>query len=580
MAHITKELIDEIKSKNRIEDVLRSYGVTLDSRYKALCPFHDEKTPSFSVHPEKQIFTCFGKCDFTGDVFTFVEKKEGVSRLDAIKILAQRAGIKIDSSIPKTENTKYQKYYDINDIALKYFKNNIFSKDGIKALKYLNERNMNKELIQQFNIGLSTGNKLYEMLVKKYSESDLLNLGLVKEGKDNLYDTFQNRIIFPIIDENNNVIAFSGRKYLSEDLKDDSLPKYSNSKESIIFKKSNVFYNINNALSNIRTSHQIIITEGFMDTIRMVSIGYKNVVALMGTAFTKEHLDKILKWKCDVVLNLDQDSAGVENTIKIGNILQENGIEPTVVVFDDYKDSDEFISNKGKESFDAVFNNRIPFIDFKLRHIKSNKNMKDSVEISKYINEAIESLNQVKDDILRELKIKEISKEFNIDESIIRNKIKVNIVKKEEIEKKEVKKRYNKYDISEIRILYLMMHYDDVILYFENSLGYLLHDNMSNLAYKIIEFRNEYGYFDFFDFQNYIIEDEKLSNTLEEVMNYHNDKDYSSEELESYINTIKEYSVKRRKEALEREMKETLDINKKIEIAQKIENINKEVLKW
>lgn len=580
MAHITKELIDEIKSKNRIEDVLRSYGVTLDSRYKALCPFHDEKTPSFSVHPEKQIFTCFGKCDFTGDVFTFVERKEGVSRLDAIKILAQRAGIKIDSSIPKTENTKYQKYYDINDIALKYFKNNIFSKDGIKALKYLNERNMNKELIQQFNIGLSTGNKLYEMLVKKYSESDLLNLGLVKEGKDNLYDTFQNRIIFPIIDENNNVIAFSGRKYLSEDLKDDSLPKYSNSKESIIFKKSNVFYNINNALSNIRTSHQIIITEGFMDTIRMVSIGYKNVVALMGTAFTKEHLDKILKWKCDVVLNLDQDSAGVENTIKIGNILQENGIEPTVVVFDDYKDSDEFISNKGKESFDAVFNNRIPFIDFKLRHIKSNKNMKDSVEISKYINEAIESLNQVKDDILRELKIKEISKEFNIDESIIRNKIKVNIVKKEEIEKKEVKKRYNKYDISEIRILYLMMHYDDVILYFENSLGYLLHDNMSNLAYKIIEFRNEYGYFDFFDFQNYIIEDEKLSNTLEEVMNYHNDKDYSSEELESYINTIKEYSVKRRKEALEREMKETLDINKKIEIAQKIENINKEVLKW
>ena len=580
MTRITKELIDEIKSKNRLEDVLRSYGVDLDSRYKALCPFHKEKTPSFSVHPEKQIFTCFGKCDFTGDVFTFVEKKEGVSRLDAIKILADRVGIKIDSSTSKPKDIKYQKYYEINDIALKYFKNNIFSKDGAKALKYLSDRNLSKELIQEFNIGLSTGNKLYSMLEKKYSENDLLILGLAKESKDGLYDTFQNRIIFPIIDENNNVIAFSGRKYLSEDIKDDSLPKYSNSKESDIFKKSSIFYNINNALSNIRTSHQIIITEGFMDTIRMSSIGYKNVVALMGTAFTKEHLDKILKWKCDVVLNLDQDSAGVENTIKIGDVLQKYDIEPTVIVFDDYKDSDEFISNKGKDAFDTVFNNRIPFIDFKLKHIRSSKNMKDSSEISKYINEAIESLNQIKDDILRELKIKEISKEFNIDESIIRNKIKINVVSKEKEEIKEVKKRYNKYDISEIRILYLMMHYDDVILYFENHLGYLLHDSMSNLAYKIIEFKNEYGYFDYFDFQNYIIEDEKLMSTLNEVMNYHNDKEYSESELESYINTIKEYSVKKRKEALQKEMNETLDINKKIEIAKKIENINKEVLKW
>ena len=580
MSYIKPEIIEEIKAKNRIEDVIRSYGVDLDSRYKALCPFHSEKTPSFSVQVEKQIFTCFGKCNLTGDVFTFVEKKEGISRLEAIKMLADKAGIKIDGIVSKPKVSKYQKYYEINDVVNKYFKNNLLSKEGTKALKYLTDRKMDKELIQEFNIGLATRSKLSEILLKKYDENDLLTLGLIKEGSEKIYDAFENRIIFPIIDEDNNVVGFSGRKYLSDDEKDESIPKYSNSKESEIFKKSNIFYNINNALPYIKSSKQIILTEGFMDTIRMVSIGYKNVVAIMGTAFTKEHLDKILKLKCEVVLNLDQDSAGVKNNLKIGDILQRYNIEPTVIVFDDYKDSDEFISNKGKEAFDIAFNNRIPFIDFKLKYMKSSKNMKDSAEISKYINKAIESLNQVNDDILRELKIKEIAKEFDIDDSVIRNKIKVITPKKEETKKEVIHKKYNKYDLSEIRILYLMMNYDDVILYFENSLGYLIHSNMSALAYKIVEFRNEFGYFDYFDFQNYIMEDEKLMETLNEVMSEHNDKEYTEEELEKNINNIKEYSVKQRINELKKEMKETLDVNKKMEIAKKIENINKEVLKW
>lgn len=580
MAFIKPEIIEEIKAKNRIEDVIRSYGVELDSRYKALCPFHQEKTPSFSVQVDKQIFSCFGKCDISGDVFTFVAKKEGVSRLEAIKILAEKSGINLNINTNKTKDIKYQKYYEINDVANKYFKNNIFSSVGVKALKYLSDRKLSKELIQEFNIGLSTDSKLNNLLTKKYSESELLTLDIVKDINGNLYDTFQDRIMFPIIDENNNVIAFSGRKYLSEDLKDDTKPKYVNSKESVIFKKGSVLYNINNALSNIRVKRQIILTEGFMDTIRMVSIGYNNTVALMGVALAKDNLDKIVKLKCDVVLNLDQDESGVKNTIKIGEELQKYNIEPTVVVFDDAKDSDEFICKNGKDAFDIVFNNRIPFIDFKFKYMKSNKNMKDSIEISKYINEAIESLNQVNDDVLRELKIKEIISEFDIDESVIRNKIKVKEKKKEETKENNKPRRYNKYDISEIRILYLMMHYDDVILYFENSLGYLLHDNMSNLAYKIVEFRNEYGYFDFFDFQNYILDDEKLTNTLNEVIAYHNNKEYLQSELDSYINTIKEYSVKKRIEALKKEMNETLDVNKKIEIAKKIENINKEVLKW
>ena len=578
MAFVSKEVIDEIKSRNDIVDVIGSY-ISLNEKYKALCPFHDDHTPSFSVHKDKQIYKCFS-CGESGNVITFVQKINGVSFEEALKILADRVGIKLDVKTPRKTNLKYEKYYEINSTVNKYFKNNLVSSDGKGALKYLEDRGINKDLINEFNIGLATNNKLYSILEKKYNINDLIDIDIVKEINGKYYDTFQNRIIFPIIDEDNNIIAFSGRKYLKDDLDDNTLSKYTNSKETIIFKKNLTFYNINNSLINIKKSKEIIITEGFMDTIRMSSIGYNNVVALMGTAFTSEHLEKIKKLKCKVILNLDQDDAGKTATINIGDILTKNNIETHVIVFDDYKDSDEYIVNKGKEAFDKAYNNKISFIDFKLNYLKSRKNMKDSVEISKYINEAIESLNQIDDDILKELKTKELSTEFDIDESVIKNKLKESKVKPKEPKEETAKKRYNKYDISEIRILYLMLNYDDVILYFENTLGYLIHDNMSSLAYKIIEFEHDYGYFNYSDFVDYIKDDEKIENALKEVMRYHNNEEYTTEELDDYINTIKKYSIKKRIDSLKEEMNKTMDVNKKIEILKKIENINKEVLKW
>ena len=577
MAFISKELIDEVKSKNDIVDIIGSY-ISLNDKNKALCPFHSDHSPSFSVHPDKQIYKCFS-CGESGNVITFVEKFLGISFQEAVKLLADRAGIKLNINVPKKIN-KYDKYYEITDTVNKYFKNNIFSGNGQQALKYLNDRHIDKDIINEFNIGLSTNNKLHEILAKKYNLEDLLKIDIVREVDNKIYDTFQNRIMFPIIDEDNNVVGFSGRKYLSNDLDNKQLSKYVNSRETDIFIKSKIFYNINNALPNIKKSKEIIITEGFMDTIRMVSIGYNNTVALMGTAFTKEHLDKIIKYKCRVVLNLDQDNAGVLGTISIGDELIKNNIDVSVIVFDDYKDSDEYIINKGKEAFDYAYKNRISYIDFKFKYLKSNKNMKDSTDISKYINEAIKSLNDIDDDILKELKINELSHEFGIDESVIKNKIKLSGKKEAKKEEKITKKRYDKYDISEIRILYLMLNYDDVILYFENSLGYLIHDNMMALAYKIVEFRNDYGYFNYSDFIDYIADNELVNETIKEIMRYHNDEEYTESELEDYFDTIKEYSVKKRINELKREMNETLDVNKKIELANKINKINKEVLQW
>lgn len=579
MAFIDKSIIDEIKSKNDIVDVIGSY-ISLNDKNKALCPFHDDHSPSFSVQKDKQIYKCFS-CGESGNVITFVQKYNGITFTEALKMLADRAGIPLNVSTTRKINTKYEKLYEINDTVNKYFKANLLSNEGIKAIKYLEDRKISKDIINEFNIGLSTSNKLSNILSKKYSYDELVKLDICKDINDRYYDTFQDRIIFPIIDENNNVIAFSGRKYTNEDLNNNTLPKYSNTKETDIFKKSEVFYNINNAINEIKKKREIVITEGFMDTIRMSSIGYKNVVAIMGTAFTEKHLLKIKKWKCKVILNLDQDDAGVKGTIEAGETLLKNNIDTEVIVFDDYKDSDEFIKNKGSEAFKIAYDNRVSFIDFKLKYLKRKRNMKDAVEKAKYIKEAVLALNDLDSQILIDLKIKDIAEEFGISESDIRNEIKLN--KKMAIKNVEEPKkvtRYDKYDKSELRILYLMLNYEDVILYFENTLGYLIQDDRALLAYKIIEFRNDYGYYNYSDFVDYISDNEKLMNVLKEVMKYHNNEDYTMEELDDYINTIKMYSIKKRIDTLKIEMSETFDVNKKIEIAKKIENINKEVLKW
>lgn len=579
MAFIDKSIIDEIKSKNDIVDVIGSY-ISLNDKNKALCPFHDDHSPSFSVQKDKQIYKCFS-CGESGNVITFVQKYNGITFTEALKMLADRAGIPLNVSTIRKINTKYEKLYEINDTVNKYFKANLLSNEGIKAIKYLEDRKISKDIINEFNIGLSTSNKLSNILSKKYSYEELVKLDICKDINGRYYDTFQDRIIFPIIDENNNVIAFSGRKYTNEDLNNNTLPKYSNTKETDIFKKSEVFYNINNAINEIKKKREIVITEGFMDTIRMSSIGYKNVVAIMGTAFTEKHLLKIKKWKCKVILNLDQDDAGVKGTIEAGETLLKNNIDTEVIVFDDYKDSDEFIKNKGSEAFKIAYDNRVSFIDFKLKYLKRKRNMKDAVEKAKYIKEAVLALNDLDSQILIDLKIKDIAEEFGISESDIRNEIKLN--KKMDIKNVEEPKkvtRYDKYDKSELRILYLMLNYEDVILYFENTLGYLIQDDRALLAYKIIEFRNDYGYYNYSDFVDYISDNEKLMNVLKEVMKYHNNEDYTMEELDDYINTIKMYSIKKRIDTLKIEMSETFDVNKKIEIAKKIENINKEVLKW
>ncbi len=573
MAKIDEDTIRQIKEANDIVDVISSY-IPLTQKgknYFGVCPFHDDHSPSMSVSREKQIYRCF-TCENSGNVITFIENYLKVSFVEALDILAKNANINLNIK-KEVKDLPNKDLYDIYEIASSYYKNNLNSAKGKEAMEYLKKRGLDKETIDFFDIGLSLDSGLVDSLSKQYSLDKLKQIGLSNSsGKD----MFRNRIMFTLCDIYGNKVGYSARKYTENDE-----AKYINTTDTPIFKKGSMLYNFHRAKDFIRKEKEIIISEGQMEIIRLHTVGIDNAVALMGTSFTNEHLSLIKNMKINVVLNLDQDDAGKRATIAIGDKLMENSIMPTVILFSGYKDTDELILAKGKEAFTEAYKNRVSFIDFKLNYLKNNKDLKDSSVAAKYINDSIEAINKIDDNILRELKIKELSKEFNIDESLIKEKITNNKV----IEKKEktnvvVKKVYNKYDKSELKILYFMMIDPKIIEYYENNLGYLNDDNRKKLAREIINYYNKNKSFDLSDFICYTTLHDDLNSIMKEVLAFNDSDEYTNEELEDYCERIKELRIKKQIDLLTNQMKSSLDKEEKKRIAMKIENIKKEVLKW
>lgn len=576
MGLISEDVIKKVRESNDIVDIIGSYlPLTQKGKnYFAVCPFHDDHSPSMSISKEKQIFRCF-VCGATGNVITFVKDYERVSFGEAIEILGKNAGITLDITKKKNENSPYKEYYEIYNIAASYYKNNLNTKSGEKARIYLSDRNINKDVIDYFDIGLSLSGGLASSLSKTYSSDKLINIGLARDGTK---DLFMDRIMFTIKDNYGNPVGFSGRVY-----GDNDGPKYINSKETVIFKKGTILYNFWRAKDHIRKKKEIIISEGFMEVIRLHTIGIDNAVALMGTSFTNEHLSLIKNMKVNVVLNLDQDEAGKVATLTIGKMLMDAGINPTVIIFSKYKDADELIVSEGKESFITAYNNKVSFIDFKLNHLKQNKDLTNTEDLSKYIKDAIDAINEIEDEILREVKIKWLSKEYEISEELIRSRVKSiidppKVITKDVVPKK--KQKYNKYDVSEIRLLYLMLNNKELIKYYENHLGYMCDERRRKLASAIISYTEKHKTFDYADFICYTTQYPELDSILKEVMEYNHKDEYSMEEIEDYITNIKELRVKKQVENLTEKMKNTIDVEEKKKLASRIENIKKEVLKW
>ena len=575
MALIDSETVNKIRKSNDIVDVISSYIdlVPKGKNYFGVCPFHDDHSPSMSVSREKQIYRCF-TCGASGNVLTFVMNYENIGFVDALKKLGDKVGIHLDIKSSQ-KDSKYSEFYDIYKLSTNFYKNNLNSPLGEEAREYLNSRKITEDMIKTFDIGLSLNDSLSKMLVKKYDSKKLIDIGLSHEYNGKIADLFLNRIMFPIKDLFGNVVAYSGRKYDNSDA-----PKYINTKETVIFKKGNVLYNYFSALEEIRRKKEIIICEGFMEVIRLYSIGVKNVVALMGTSFTNDQLEVIKKLNVNVVLNLDNDDPGKLAAFQIGETLSKNGINPSVIVFDRYKDTDELIMNDGADAFHKAYNNRVNYIDYRLHYLKSNKNLNDSVELAKYINEAILSINEIDDDILKEIKAKELSSEFDISLETIKSKLTTKEVKPKEIAKPKKIILNDKYRKSEIRIIYLMLNNKEVIRKYEKNLGFLPSDDMKKLANEIVYFKEINGGWDYADFITYVMNKPWLKESLDIVLNTEQSEEYSKEELEDYFTTIKKFEVEKQINKLTNKMKETLDIEEKIKIAKRIENIKKDVLEW
>lgn len=570
MSMLAQEEINNIRSSVDIVEVVGSYlPLTQRGRnYFGVCPFHDDHSPSMSVSKEKQIYTCFS-CGATGNVFNFIMDYEHLSFMEAIKITADKAGIVVNIGYSHQE-TYDSALYEIYDISSKFYQNNINTTIGKEAKDYLLSRTISEEVIKEFGIGLSLKDResLTKLLVKKkFDHKDLLKSGLVVKNEAGYVDIYYNRIMFPLADLNGKIVGFSGRVFNGEDT-----AKYINTKETEIFKKGELLYNYHRAKEMARSTNTIIIMEGFMDVIRAHTEGFSNVVATMGTAVTKQQALLIKRMAKNVILCFDGDAAGAKATFACSNELLALGITPSVIRLEEELDPDDYLKKYGKDKFLLKLNNPMNIMDFKLSYLKNNKNLSDNVDIAQYINEIIGELSKIDDDILRELTLKKISEESKLDLNLLRSKLTKKEIK-EEVVKPIIRPKANKYEMAERNLLYYMLHNQEVITMYNKKITYMPSESYRDLAKKISYFHKEYNYINVADLMTFLEGKENLIKVIGEIELLNLKEKYSQEEIDDYINVIREYNVNYVISRLKEKMHLELDPIKKAEIGQEIINL-------
>ncbi len=566
--------INDIRKKIDIVDVISKY-VPLVSRGKnffGVCPFHDDHSPSMSVSKDKQIYKCFS-CGATGNVFNFVMDYENVSFPESLKILSEITGLSIDGiDIKNTKKQVNKSLYEIYDISSKLYINNLNTSYGKSAKEYLHNRGINDTLIREFGIGLSLHERdiLTRLLVKKgFSNKDMVDSGLVVKNDYGYSDIYSNRIMFPLFDVNGRIVGYSGRIYNGE-----NTSKYINTRETAIFKKGELLYNYHRAKESCRKKNVVIITEGFMDVIRCHSIGVTNVVAAMGTAFTKEHVMLIRKLARNVILCFDGDSAGAKATESCINLLLSYDIIPKVVRLPENLDPDEYILKYGKEKFIDRLDNPINIMDFKLSYLKSNKDLTSSVDMSNYVNSVINELSHIDDDILKEISLKKVSEESHLDIDFLRDRLNSVTEVKEDIvvnSKKDI--NVSKYDKAQMYLIYYMLNNEEVIHMYDKHVTFMPNDVYRKLATYISCFYKENRYVSVADLMTYLSNYDGMIKCVSEILSLDLKEEYTKDEIYDYIFTIKDYNIKNEISRLQVEQKNELDVSKKIEIAQKIINL-------
>ena len=550
MALYSDEIIEEIRNNNNIVDVISQY-VVLKKRgrnYFGLCPFHNEKSPSFCVSQERQIFNCFG-CHTGGDVISFVKKIENINYKEAIEYLADRAGINLPTLNNSRDNEiDYLKsrVYNINEIAAKYYHEILYQPISKNAQEYVKKRKLDNKTLKTFMIGYAPQNSnLYKLLKEEgFKEEEILASSLIgKNENGTFYDKFRNRLMFPIKDIKERVIAFGGR------VLDDSKPKYINSPENIVYSKGRQLFGLNVAKKS--KEKNIIIVEGYMDAVSLYQRGIENVVASLGTALTEGQGRMLQKYTSEIIIGYDSDGAGQAATMRGLDILQNLGFDVRVLCLEGAKDPDEFVIKYGTGRFNKYVQNAISLVEFKVKKIKENLNLDVAGDKIKFLNEVSSILCKVKNEIEREVYIDKISETYEIKKEALYAEINkilyannqgAKILEKKTYARQIIKKE--KTEISENIIKKENM----IILIFMNSekeIKKKIKDNISieDFKYeknkKIIE--KLYEEFDKDSSKNIIdvLEDDELINQVTYIMTYDIDMENISKAIDDIINTYK-----------------------------------------
>lgn len=417
MVRYSDELIDDIKNSNDIVDIISQYVILKRSgrNFFGLCPFHKEKTPSFSVSPDKQIFHCFG-CGAGGNVIHFISKIENVDFKESLEILADRAGIKLPTLEGTADSKKQElkeKVYEINKIAALFYHETLYKPTSKSAQEYVKKRKLDNKTLKAFTIGYAEGNSnLYSFLkTKGFTDEEILASDLVNKIGNNYVDRFKNRLIFPIQDVRNRYIAFGGR------VLDHSLPKYINSPENIVYSKARNLYGLNVAKNS--KSRDLIIVEGYMDTVSLHQRGIDNVVASCGTALTEAQGRLLRKYAEKIIISYDSDSAGQAATLRGLEILNNLGCDIRILQMEGAKDPDEYVIKYGNARFNSLVDKAISLVEFKVKVLKNSLNLENVNDKIKFLNEAAKILSTIDNKIEQEVYIDKISAEYSISKEAI-----------------------------------------------------------------------------------------------------------------------------------------------------------------
>ena len=566
MIRYSDEIIEDIRQNNDIVNIISQYvHLTRKGRnYFGLCPFHNEKSPSFSVSPDRQIFHCFG-CGVGGNVYTFLMKIEGITFREALENLAEKANIQLPKLENDADNAREElkaKVYKVNEFTAEYYHKNLYQPTAKIAQEYVKKRKMNQETLEAYKIGFSGKfDELYKALKGAgFGDKEILESGLVNRNPNGTYiDRYRNRLMFPICDVRGKVIAFGGR------VLDDSKPKYINSPENVVYSKGRHLFGLNVAKKD--SAKKLLIVEGYMDVISLHQRGITNVVGALGTALTEQQGWLLRKTTEQVILGFDADGAGQTAIERSMEILKNMGCDMRVLHIEGAKDPDEYILKYGEGRFKLAVDNAISLVEFKVGNLRKKFNLDNTGDKIKFLTEISKLLSTVDSTIEREVYIENIAKGYNISKEAIYaevNKLIYSNTKSDQLlQEKESRKTISEKRLEENKI-------DEDTIKRENTIISLLIDSDKETFYKI---REKIKPEDFKDETNRKIAQELYTELEKEDSNVNKLIDGFDEQIQNHITMVMatDYEIENTEKAVD-------DILIKYERA-KLNNQKQEILK-